>query len=201
MNMSHQMAKIGVVLGLTALVTLTSGFASPAQSEPKTDEAVQSPLQEHRDAKHAGSREDEVLGVEKEVKAFIIHYIATLEGGDENAIRRLFVDDDRFAWYTDGEKSYSTIDDVLAGMRKYAGIRFETNVSEICVLPLSTSLASARSRFQTKLTIPGAEDHEYGGVITWLVEKASSSGEWRVLLGHTSTPGGPPKETTEEGKR
>ncbi len=140
-------------------------------------------------------------GVEKEVKAFIAHYIKTIEGGDEKAILALFVPDTRFSWFTDGAKSYSTPNEVLGGMRRYAGIKFSTTVSEVRVVPLSATLASARSKFKTKLTIPGADDHEFGGVITWLTEKDPASGKWKVLLGHTSTPGGPPSKDDESKKK
>lgn len=132
-------------------------------------------------------------GPDAEVKAFITDYIETLQSGDEEAIRALFVSDGRFEWFTDGALSYASVEEVLAGLRRYEGIRFETALREVRVVPLGPRLASVRSHFRTKLSIPGSSDHEYGGVITWLVEKDPASGAWRVLLGHTSTPGGPPR--------
>ena len=202
MNVFHLLGKTVVIVGLSALVSLISGVASPRQSSaPAIGDSVDRPGDEHSDAKRPPGREAESQpDVEKDVKSFIVHFIATLESGDEQAIRRLFVGDDRFAWFTDGAKSYANIDEVLAGMRRYAGIRFETTVSEIRVVPLTVSLASARSKFRTKLTIPGSDDHEYGGVITWLLEKAPASDEWKVILGHTSTPGGPPIKADQSGK-
>lgn len=163
----RSLAKLGIALALTALVVAAPAAGGSAQDEP-------------------GSV------VEVEVKAFLAHYIKTLEGGDEEAIRALFVADDRFAWFTDGVKSYASPDDVLAGMRRYADIHFETWVSNVHVVPLSASMASVRTNFRTELTIPDADDYEYGGVISWLLEKRSANGAWKVLLGHTSTPGGPP---------
>lgn len=143
----------------------------------------------------AAERSDEI---EAEVSAFVAHYVETLEGGDEPAIRELFVADDRFEWFTDGARSYASAEDVLAGMRRFAGVRFETTVSELRVVPLSESLASARSGFKTELSLPDGTLHEYGGVITWLVERDPEGGPWRVLLGHTSTPGGPPADEDDE---
>ena len=167
----RSLEKLGVALALTALVVVTPAMGGSAQDEPGSER---------------------LRAVEVEAKAFIAYYIKTLEGGEEEAIRALFVADDRFAWFTDGAKSYASPDDVLAGIRRYSGIRFETSVSNIHVVPLSASLASVRLDFRTELTIPDADDYEYGGVITWLLEKSSASGAWKVLLGHTSTPGGPP---------
>jgi len=191
MSTMHAFGTCATVLGLTLMAR-----SSISERSPLTAVIHQEPQKKPR-----AGHQNRVEGVEKEVKAFIAHYIETLEGGDEKAIRDLFVADERFAWFTDGAKSYATADDVLAGMRRYAGIKFQTTVSEVRVVPLSATLASARSKFKTRLTIPFADDHEYGGVITWLIEKASPSGQWRVLLGHTSTPGGPPKRGEERKKQ
>ena len=168
--------KLGAALSLAALLVVSPAVDASAQDEPGSER---------------------LRAVAVEVTAFVAHYNKTLEGGDEEAIRALFVADDRFAWFTDGAKSYSSSDDVLMAMRRYAGIRFETSVSNVDVVPLSASMASVRSNFRTELTIPDADNYEYGGVITWLLEKSSTSGAWQVLLGHTSTPGGPPRADDE----
>lgn len=139
--------------------------------------------------------------VENEVKAFLEHYIATLEGGAERGVRELFVADDRFGWFTDGVQSYATADDVLAGMRRFAGITFKTTMSDVGVKPITATLAIAESKFHTRLTLPGSETHEYGGVITWVLERAGTDGPWKVLEGHTSTPGGPPGKGRADEKR
>jgi predicted XRE-type DNA-binding protein len=130
--------------------------------------------------------------VKQQVSAFLTHYIQTLERKDEQAVRALFVSDDRLAWFTDGKRSYSSADEVLAGMQRYDSMRFETTLADVRVLPLGANLASADSTFVTRLTIPGSAGRTFGGVITWLVEKDPASGDWKVLRGHTSTPGGPP---------
>ncbi len=135
---------------------------------------------------------DSDLDAKRDVRQFLDHYISTLESGEEEGIRALFAEDDRFAWFTDGAQSYGSAEDVLAGMARFSGIQFHTALSDIRVDLLNQSWASASSSFLTKLTIPGQEDVQYGGVITWLLEKDSSSGTWKVLLGHTSTPEGPP---------
>jgi hypothetical protein len=173
MNMTA-MGTVGLGLGLTALAALSRG------QDPADDGSVKT-----------------------EVSAFFAHYLETLESRDAEAIRTLFVADDRFAWFTDGVKSYSTPDDVIAGLSVYAHLYFETTLSETRVVPLGASLASARSKFNTTLTSAQPDDweYEYGGVITWLLEKDPESGEWKVILGHTSTPGGPPGDGGQEESR
>ena len=125
--------------------------------------------------------------VTSEATDFLASYLEVIEGGDTDAIRALFVEDERFAWFTDGEKRYASVDDLLAGLASMKGMTFSTEVSEVEVVPLAPDLAHARTAFQTKLSQGGAVVFEYGGVITWVLEDVKDSG-WRVLTGHTSTP-------------
>ncbi len=125
--------------------------------------------------------------VESEVSSFLVSYLEVIEGKDTDAIRGLFVADERFAWFSDGETQYTSADAVLASLASMEGMTFSTEVSLVEVLPLTPDLAHARTDFQTKLSQGGAVVFEYGGVITWLVEEGKD-GEWRVLRGHTSTP-------------
>lgn len=123
-----------------------------------------------------------------EVTDFLAHYLTVLEAGDSEAIRELYVADERFAWYTDGEKRYATVDELLASLAGMEGMTFSTESSEVEVLPLTPELSHASSAFQTKITQGERVVFEYGGVITWLLER-SGGDRWRVLRGHTSTPG------------
>jgi ketosteroid isomerase-like protein len=184
---------IGVLLSLS-IAMLPSQSSAPAAAEPRQ------PPQNQLATVRAPVEED-AHEVERQVEAFLDHYVKTLESKDAAAIRTLFVDDDRLAWFTDGVRAYSTPEEVLAGMRSYEGTRFSTRLWNIRVLPLAAGLASAESSFETKLTIPGSSGAQYGGVITWLVEKDPQSGAWRVLIGHTSTPGGPPTPSAGNGRR
>lgn len=128
--------------------------------------------------------------IESEVLAFLSHYAEAIAERDEPAIRDLYVNDDRFAWYTDGALTYRSADDVIESLRSYPGMRFETTFSKVFAIPLSATRVSARCTFTTRMTIPGEEDHAYSGVTTMLLEK--QRGTWRVLEGHASTAGGPP---------
>ena len=125
--------------------------------------------------------------VESEVREFMASYGEAIEGDDTEAIRGLYVDDERFAWFTDGEKRYTSADDVLASLAEMEEMTFSTETSKIEVVPLTPDLAHARSAFHTKISQGGAVVFEFSGVITWLLEEVKD-GEWRVLTGHTSTP-------------
>lgn len=127
-----------------------------------------------------------------DARRFLDHYVATLESRDETQVRDLFVDDGRFVWFTDGAKSYASAAEVVAGMRRFADVRFRTELHEVHVLPLTNELVSVHSGFRTRLELSGGGEH-LGGVIRWLLERSPADGRWRVLLGHTSTPGGPPR--------
>ncbi|MEZ6194547.1 MAG: nuclear transport factor 2 family protein [Planctomycetota bacterium] len=170
------------VRSLALLLALTAFAACASSSEGSARESARA------------ANEDRL--VDEEVKEFLRHYIRTLEGRDEPAVRALFVDDGRFAWFTDGVEAYGSPDDVLVGMRRYAAMTFHTELADEKVLPLRDGLAAASSRFRTRLEIPGSPDFEYGGVISWLLE--NEDGRWRVLRGHTSTPGGPPRDETSD---
>lgn len=122
-----------------------------------------------------------------EVSAFLADYLVVIEAGEPDAIRELYVDDERFTWVTDGEKAYETVDELLASLASMEGMTFSTESSDVEVLPLTAELAHASSGFQTKITQNGQLVFQYGGVITWLLERSEAEG-WRVLRGHTSTP-------------
>ena len=125
--------------------------------------------------------------VEHDASEFLSSYLTIIEGEDDDAIRALYVDDGRFAWYSDGEKKYSSGDEVLAGLHAMEGMTFSTEASDVEVMALTPDLAHARSHFETKILQGGAVVFEFSGVITWLLE-ADGDGAWRVLVGHTSTP-------------
>lgn len=130
----------------------------------------------------------------QQVKDFLAGYLAALESRDEDALPDMFVADGRFRWFTDGALSYASATDVLDGMRQYGGARFATVLTDVRVVLLGERHASASATFRTDLTIPGADDHSYGGVITWVLEREAERERWRIVTGHTSTPGGPPRE-------
>ncbi len=136
-----------------------------------------------------GSATEDIV---EDVTRFLAEYMRTLETKDVDAIRRLYVDDDRFAWHTDGVTQYSSPDALLEGLKQFGAVDFKTALTETVVVSLGSRLAHVRTRFLTTLEFPDSPSHSYGGVITMLVERNSGQGDWRVVSGHTSTPGAPP---------
>lgn len=128
--------------------------------------------------------------IETEVLAFLSHYAEAIAERDEPALRELYVNDGRFAWHTDGELTYTSADDVIASLRSYPGVRFDTTFSKVIAIPLGGTRVSVRTAFETRMEIPDADDPTYSGVTTLLLEK--QRGTWHVLEGHSSTSGGPP---------
>ena len=125
--------------------------------------------------------------VESGAADFLASYREVIEGDDTEAIRGLYVADERFAWFTDGVKKYTSADDVIAGLASMQGMKFSTEASDVEVVPLAPDLAHARTAFRTKILQGETVVYEFSGVITWLLEEVQA-GEWRVLTGHTSTP-------------
>ncbi len=132
-------------------------------------------------------------------RAFLDHYVATIASGDAARVVELFCPDQRFAWYTDGQLSYSAPAEVAAGLARYAGMTFVTEVSDVEVVMVADDVASLRSGFATELTVEGNPVHRYGGAMTLLLERTTDG--WHVVLGHTSTPGGPPGNAGEGAER
>lgn len=135
-------------------------------------------------------RQDPQGSIESEVKAFLARYLEAIESSDVDGLREALASDGRFSWYTDGVKAYASVDDVVAGLQRFRGSEARTDLSSIEVVSIGDRWASVRSEFRTELSFGGGGTHEFGGVITWLLEK--ERGGWRLLLGHTSTPAGPP---------
>ena len=125
--------------------------------------------------------------VKREATAFLGSYIEVLEGDDADAIRALFVADDRFVWYSDGARKYTSADEVLEGLAAMGEMQFQTESTGAEVVPLTPDLAHARTTFTSKILQGGAVVYEFSGAITWVLEQGSDE-EWRVLSGHTSTP-------------
>jgi len=141
---------------------------------------------------------DERATLEREVNEFLREYLATLEAKDSDRIPALYAADDRFAWYTDGKLAYQSADEVLRGMAYYGDIKFKTSLSATRIVPLTETLVSVRTAFETQLTLPDAQPSGYSGAITMLLEKTDA--RWRIVLGHTSTPGGPPARDQQESR-
>lgn len=140
-----------------------------------------------------GTRVTSPSSVEKEVAAFFASYGKTLQRGDAREVRALFVADGRFAWFTDGALRYRTRKDVVKALQGLAAAhtRLETTYSAVSIVPLKRDLATLSAAFRTRALVANGPGFRFSGVVTMLVER-SPQGRWRVVRGHSSTPGGPP---------
>tara|TARA_R110000744_G_scaffold380561_1_gene502584 strand:- start:16241 stop:16744 length:504 start_codon:yes stop_codon:yes gene_type:complete len=126
---------------------------------------------------------------------FILEYLKLLEDGEIEKVRKQYVNDDRFAWFTDGQKRYSTPDEVIKGLNEVraTGVRLRTSTHDLEILPLGSSHVSARTSFETRAFGPEGERFSFSGIMTIVLE-FQVGGSWKIIYGHTSTPGGPPSD-------
>lgn len=131
--------------------------------------------------------------LDAEVRAFVDAYGATLADAEPGEVRSLYVEDARFSWFTDGVRLYASAQDVINGLSGGAGpgVRYETAMRDVEVTALGDDHAAVRADFRTAGVVEGAEQFAFAGVLTMVVER-DEDGAWRVVQGHSSTPGGPP---------
>ncbi|MDA8017270.1 MAG: nuclear transport factor 2 family protein [Thermoanaerobaculia bacterium] len=135
--------------------------------------------------------------IEEDIRRYLASYLDILESGDIERVRRQYVDDGRFSWFTDGKRLYSSPDDVarsLAEIRR-TGVRLATETKDIEVILLGGGIATLRARFATRALAAEGERFAFAGIITMILER-QPSGTWQVVQGHASTPGGPPERPT-----
>ena len=129
---------------------------------------------------------EERAAVEQQVRDFLGKYRAAIESRQIEALRALYVNDDRFAWFEDGSERYSTPNDVVQALSALPqNMSLHTEYSGTRVLVLSRDLAMVRSSFQTRLGEAGQEGFSFGGAMTMLVERDPEG--WKIVSGHTST--------------
>jgi hypothetical protein len=150
--------------GAAALLALALGLTTFPTSAPLVDDA----------------------DIAAEALAFGQHYSDVLQTRDPDAIRALYVDDGRFAWFSDGQRRYTSADEVLAGLEAMGEMEIDTTLSEGKALALGDERAWVSTSFQTEISMHGESVYAYGGVITMLLETSPEHG-WQVLSGHTST--------------
>lgn len=131
--------------------------------------------------------------LDTEVRAFVDAYGAALADAEPDEVRSLYVEDARFSWFTDGVRLYASAQDVIDGLSGAAGpgVRYETTMRDVDVTALGEAHAAVRADFRTAAMAEGAEQFAFAGVLTMVVERGED-GAWRVVQGHSSTPGGPP---------
>lgn len=121
------------------------------------------------------------------VPAFLTGYLKAIETRDEAAIRSAYVSGDRLAWLEDGKLRYRSADEVLAGLKSIpVASPIRTTLTDLVVVPLGSGAAHARASFATTIGAPPGA-FTFGGAVTFALER--QGGAWKIVAGHTSSPG------------
>lgn len=131
--------------------------------------------------------EAQAAAIRRGVQATLDTYRELSAAGRWEALGRLYADDPRFRWVTNGvvvARSVETIRKTFAAQP--AGSRAETTYQDVEITPLAPGLAQAATPYQTRLVDPKGGGFTYGGYLTMiLVERPD---DWKILSGHASSP-------------
>jgi ketosteroid isomerase-like protein len=106
--------------------------------------------------------------------------------GRWEALMRLYADDPRFRWVSNGVVVARSVDEI----RKYfsglpAGSRVETTYRDTEIAPLAPGVALVETSFTTRMIDAKGGGFGFGGMLTMtLVERADG---WKIIAGHSSS--------------
>ena len=125
-------------------------------------------------AQDAVPPEDAGAMVKREIKTFLEHYRTTTAAGDGAALRKLYVADERFAWFSDGRLRYATPGELVKALVGVQASDFvlNTTYSNNRTTPLTKNLASVSMSFRTDAKSAAGPGFSYAGAITLLLERA-----------------------------
>ncbi len=136
-------------------------------------------------AREASSKRS-LTATQIQVEAFLTHYTTTLTAGEPEAIRRLYRLGKGFAWFEDGRLAYASPEAVIEGLdRLPPGSTIETELSNVRVVALADSVATASADFTSVIRMADGSTLAFNGVMTLVLERID--GHWRVVTGHSST--------------
>lgn len=128
--------------------------------------------------------EPETARREAELGAFLDRWVAAFGAADPDEIRAVCSSAPEFAWYEDGELRYPSVDRILAALAALPdGMRFETTYSDVRTRFLREDVATVGARFVSDAH--GPFELHLEGAVTFVA--AREDGDWRIVLGHTST--------------
>ena len=120
-----------------------------------------------------------------EVRMLLDQWVDAFETRDPASVEKVLSDAPSFVWLEDGEVRYPTRDAILAALASFPedlAARYE--LDEIVVRPVETGHAWVRMTTRTEIEQGGEIVSSFDGVVTMLVERASSG--WRIAAAHTS---------------
>jgi hypothetical protein len=103
-----------------------------------------------------------------------------------DSLATLYADDVGFRWVENGTVRYRSVAEIRRGFASLRpGTRIETRYEDTEIIPVTSSLATVVTRFQTRFIDPRSPDFRFGGAITMTLTRTTQG--WRILGGHTSS--------------
>jgi len=128
----------------------------------------------------------DAAAIRKGAQATLDAYCELSAAGRWEALMRLYADDPRFRWASNGSVVARSVDEI----RKYfsglpAGSRVETTYRDTEIAPLGPGVALVETSFKTRMIDAKGGAFEFGGIMTMtLVERADG---WKIIGGHSSS--------------
>lgn len=141
-------------------------------------------------ASFAGAEETSAAraaAVRQGVQATLDAFCKLSAAGQWEAVMRLYADEPRFVWVTNGVVESRSLDKIRQHFTATpAGTRVETTYSDTEITPLAPGVATVLTRFETRITDAQGGGFHFGGLLTMtLVERGDG---WKILDGHASSP-------------
>ncbi|MBX3359065.1 MAG: nuclear transport factor 2 family protein [Phycisphaeraceae bacterium] len=128
----------------------------------------------------------EQLAIQTDIKAFLEKWVSAFEARDQQAVRSILVEDDRFTWYEDGTARYQSADAVIDGLQRFPPtLTFGHELVEVRVIPVTRDIAWTDMLTRTEIRQGGVVVAAFSGAVAMLVERHGST--WRIVAAHSST--------------
>jgi len=131
--------------------------------------------------------EAQATAIRQGVQATLDAYAKLSAAGSWEALMRLYADEPRFRWMSNGTIVARSVDEIRKTFLALPpGSRFETTYQDVEITPLAPGVAQMAAPFQTRVVDPKSGGYAFGGFLTMiLVERADG---WKILSGHASSP-------------
>jgi muconolactone delta-isomerase len=129
--------------------------------------------------------EAQAAAIRNGVQATLDAYREHAAAGRWKELIRLYADDPRFRWVSNGIVEANSVDQIR---KHFAALppsaRVETTYQDAEITPLAPGVAMVTTLFQTRLVDPAGGGFSFGGALTMtLVERPDG---WKILSGHAS---------------
>ena len=154
---------------LLASLVVMGGCAAPA-SQPLT-------------AAHASAIVDSV-------RATLAAFADRLNAADRDSLLRFYRDDPRFVWAADGRVATHSVAEIGAQLKALSGFpRWHIEYIKPTIVPLAPGVAEVATEYTMTLADSAGKAISFAGANTmvWV----ASAGGWKILGGHSSSPGAP----------